>query len=95
MKTKIYKRLGKEKPEVIVIPVEHGQTKESSSYFEKLVFYRDTSRPGARLLVVSRDIVEEIGGFDPSLGFGEDRLFQENIFKTVQADKKTMKEFEI
>ena len=90
-----YFRKGRKLPDVVVIPLEHGVARKDASYLEKMVFYRDSSRRGSRLLVVSRDIVKDIGGFDASLGFGEDRLFQDKVLSLVKVDKRTKKRFEI
>lgn len=95
MKALRYFRDGKALPDVVVIPLTFGKARKGANYLEKLVFYRDGSRKGSRLLVVSKDIVKAVGGFDSSLGFGEDRLFQENVFKKVKMDEKTKKQFEI
>jgi len=89
-----YSRKNRKLPDVVVIPIDYGKPRKNAGYFEKMVFYRDTSREG-RLLVVSRDIVKKAGGFNPTLGFGEDRLFQEKIFKLVNVDEKTRKRFKI
>ena len=82
-------------PDVVVIPIEHGTIGENSSYFQKMVFYRDTSKSNPRLLVVSKNIVEDVGGFDPSLGFGEDKLFQEKVFSVIDVGKTVKKKFKI
>jgi len=95
MKALRYFRKNKKMPDVVVVPITHGPAKKKFSYFEKLVFYRDTSRGGARLLVVSRDIVKDVDGLDPLLGFGEDKLFQQKVFELVEVDKNTKKEFRI
>jgi len=95
MKALRYFRQGKKMPDVVVIPIRHGSVEEGSKYFQKIVFYRDTSRSNPRLLVVSKDIVSDVGGFDPSLGFGEDKLFQEKVFELIEVDKKTKERFKI
>ena len=70
MKVLRYFRKGRKLPDVVVIPLVHGQARKGANYIEKLIFYRESSKKGSRLLVVSRDIVKDVGGFDASLGFG-------------------------
>jgi hypothetical protein len=82
-------------PDVVVIPVEYGHPNRRAGYFERLVFYRDTSNSGARLLITSKTILKDAGGFDASLGFGEDRLLQEKVFDLVKIDDKSRRRFRI
>lgn len=83
---------GKKMPDLIILPVDHTQMRKDASYLEKILFHREASKGTSRLLVVSKGIIKKVGGFDASLGFGEDRLYQDKIFKLFGIDEQVIKD---
>jgi len=82
-------------PDLIIIPVENRHVRKNSNYLEKMIFYREMVGTKLKILVSSKKLIEKIGGFDSSLGFGEDKLFQERAFKLLRVDDQTRKKYNI
>lgn len=95
MESKRYYLEGNDKPDLVIIPVENREVRENANYLEKMLFYREISATKLKILVSSKKLIERIGGFDPKLGFGEDKLFQEKAFDLLEVNKETRKKFEI
>lgn len=82
-------------PDLIIIPVENRHVRKNANYLEKMIFYREMVGTKLKILVSSKKLIEKIGGFDSSLGFGEDKLFQEKAFKLLKVDDQTRKKYKI
>ena len=90
-----FMKQGEKMPDLIIIPVENRHVRKGANYLEKMIFYREMVGTKLKILVSSKKLIEKIGGFDSTLGFGEDKIFQEKAFELLKVDDQTRKKYKI
>ncbi|MBI5159754.1 glycosyltransferase [Candidatus Micrarchaeota archaeon] len=65
---------------------------EDANAVETALFYKEATIVGYGEIVMKKKVLEEIGGFEPALGFGEDRVMAEKLKKKgMRKAKRTLK----
>lgn len=65
---------------------------EDANAVETALFYKEATITGYGEIVMRKKVLKEIGGFEPMLGFGEDRVMAEKLKKTgIKKAKRTLK----
>lgn len=85
---RLFLKEGSKYPDVVIVPVEQKHMRTGANVLEKLILYREIIRKKARLTIYSKDVMKKIGGFDSSLGFGEDRILMKKLWHVLKLDKK-------
>jgi len=86
---------GSKLPDLIILPLDMIGPKKGSNRIEKMLYFREKARGRSKVLVVSKKVLEKVGGFDKNLGFGEDRLFERKLFKVLKMSKDEIEKFRI
>jgi hypothetical protein len=92
---RLFLKKGSKFPDVVIIPLQFKRMRKEANSLEKLILYREIIRKKARLTIYSKDVMKKLGGFDSSLGFGEDRILIKKMLDLFNLDKKRRKELEI
>jgi len=90
-----FMKQGEKMPDLIIIPVKNRHVRRGANYLEKMIFYREMVGTKLKILISSKKLIEKIGGFDSTLGFGEDKIFQEKAFELLKVDDRTRKRYKI
>ncbi len=65
---------------------------EDANIIEKALFYKEASISGYGEIIMKKSVLEKIGGFDSTLGFGEDRILAEKLKKIgITKAKRTLR----
>ena len=86
---------GSKLPDLIVLPMDLEKPRKDAADIEKILFYREKSRGRSKVLIVSKKVLEKLGGLESGLGFGEDRIWEKKLFSLFGMSYKERRKFRI